>query len=148
PAPDYRFLAALRNAITTLATSQRRVTIRLLIGQFPPVGADAKGFLGELIRDARKVPGANLTIYASAMRSCGGNVFCHSFSWNNAKIVAVDGRIAVVGGHNLWTQDYLIDDPVHDLSMQVSGGAARDAHRFADALWGYVCSHDDPLSTV
>jgi hypothetical protein len=32
--------------------------------------------------------------------------------------------------------------------MQVSGGAARDAHRFADALWGYVCSHNDPLSAV
>ncbi len=148
PAPDYRFLAALRNAMTVLAESHRHVTVRLLIGQFPPAGADAKAFLDDLIRDARKVHGANLTIYASAMRSCGGNVFCRSFSWNHAKIVAVDGRTAVVGGHNLWTQDYLIDQPVHDLSMQVSGGAARDAHRFADALWDYVCSHDDPLSAV
>lgn len=148
PAPDYRFLAALRNAMTVLARSQRKVTVRLLIGQYPPGGANAKDFLTDIIRDARKVPGANLTVYASAMRSCSGDVFCHSFSWNHAKIVAVDGRTAVVGGHNLWTQDYLIDDPVHDLSMQVSGGAARDAHSYADALWGYVCSHDDPLSAV
>lgn len=148
PAPDGRFLAALRNAMTVLAQSHRAVTVRLLIGQFPPTGANPKAFLSEVIRDARKVQGANLTIYASAMRSCGGGVLCPSFSWNHAKIVAVDGRMAVVGGHNQWTQDYLIDDPVHDLSMQVSGGAARDAHRFADALWGYVCSHNDPLSAV
>jgi phosphatidylserine/phosphatidylglycerophosphate/cardiolipin synthase-like enzyme len=148
PAPDARFLAALRDAVTMLAKSGRAVTVRVLIGQYPPGGADAKAFLTELIRDARKIPGAQLTIYASAMRSCGGDVFCRSFSWNHAKIVAVDGREAVVGGHNLWTQDYLIDQPVHDISMQVSGGAARDAHRFADELWGYVCSHDDPLSAV
>ena len=148
PAPDFRFLAALRDAITMLAKSGRAVTVRVLIGQFPPSGVDAKSFLTELIRDARKIPGAKLTIYASAMRSCSGDIFCRSFSWNHAKIVAVDGRVAVVGGHNLWTQDYLIDQPVHDISMQVSGGAVRDAHRFADELWGYVCGHDDPLSAV
>jgi len=148
PAPDVRFLAALRDATTMLAKSGRAVTVRVLIGQYPPGGLDAKSFLAELIRDARKVPGAQLTIYAAAMRSCGGGIFCRSFSWNHAKIVAVDGRVAVVGGHNLWTQDYLIDQPIHDISMQVSGGAARDAHRYADELWGYVCSHDDPISAV
>ncbi len=147
PAPDVRFLAALRNAMTMLAMSHRAVTVRVLIGQYPPTGVDAKAFLTELIRDASKVPGSQLTVYAAAMRSCG-DVFCRSFSWNHAKIVAVDGRTAVVGGHNLWTQDYLIDQPIHDISMQVSGGAARDAHHYADELWGYVCSHDDPLSAV
>jgi phosphatidylserine/phosphatidylglycerophosphate/cardiolipin synthase-like enzyme len=148
PAPDARFLAALRDAMTVLAQSHRAVTVRALIGQYPPAGIDAKAFLAELVRDASKVPGSQLTVYAAAMRSCGGDIFCRSFSWNHAKIVAVDGRSAVVGGHNLWTQDYLIDQPIHDISMQVSGGAARDAHKFADELWGYVCSHDDPLSAV
>jgi phosphatidylserine/phosphatidylglycerophosphate/cardiolipin synthase-like enzyme len=148
PVPDVRFLAALRDAMTMLAKSGRAVTVRVLIGQYPPGGIDAKSFLAEIIRDAQRIPGAQLTIYASAMRSCGGDIFCRSLSWNHAKIVAVDGRVAVVGGHNFWTQDYLIDQPVHDISMQVSGGAARDAHRFADELWGYVCSHDDPLSAV
>jgi hypothetical protein len=28
---------------------------------------------------------------------------------------------------------------VHDVSVELSGPAARSAHRFADALWDYVC---------
>jgi phosphatidylserine/phosphatidylglycerophosphate/cardiolipin synthase-like enzyme len=148
PLPDVRFLSALRNAVTVLARSGRAVTIRVVIGQFPPLGTDAKGLLSELIRDAKTVPGAHLTIYAAAMRSCSANVLCHSLSWNHAKIVAVDGRTAVVGGHNMWSQDYLIDQPIHDISIQVEGGAAFDAHHYADALWGFVCSHDDPITPV
>ncbi len=148
PVPDGRFLAALRNAVTMLALSHRAVTIRVLVGQFPPVGADAKALLGELVRDAKTVPGAHLTIYAAAMRSCSANVLCRSYSWNHAKIVAVDGKTAVVGGHNMWSQDYLIDQPVHDVSMQLQGSAAIDAHHYADELWRYVCDHDDPISPV
>jgi phosphatidylserine/phosphatidylglycerophosphate/cardiolipin synthase-like enzyme len=148
PMPDFRFLAALRNAVTMLARSHRAVTIRILVGQYPPIGADAKAFLGELMRDAKTVPGSRLTVYAAAMRSCSANVFCHSFSWNHAKIVAVDGRTAVVGGHNLWSQDYLIDQPVHDISMQLQGSAAIDAHHYADELWRWVCDHNDPLNAV
>jgi phosphatidylserine/phosphatidylglycerophosphate/cardiolipin synthase-like enzyme len=82
------------------------------------------------------------------MRSCGGDIFCRSLSWNHAKIVAVDGKTAVVGGHNMWSQDYLIDQPVHDISMQLQGSAAIDAHHYADELWRYVCDHDDPISAV
>jgi phosphatidylserine/phosphatidylglycerophosphate/cardiolipin synthase-like enzyme len=148
PAPDVRFLSALRDAITELARSGRYVTVRLLVGQYPPNDVDTKGFLAELIRDAKMVPGSRIVIYVAAMRSCGGDITCQSYSWNHAKIVAVDGRVAVVGGHNMWTQDYLIDRPVHDISMQITGGAARDAHRFADKLWAYVCEHDDPLHVV
>ena len=148
PVPDFRFLAALRNALTMLARSHRAVTIRVLIGQVPPDGVDAKGFLGELVRDAKTVPGARLTVYAAGMRSCGGEMSCRSFSWNHAKIVAVDGGISVVGGHNMYSQDYLIDQPIHDISMQLQGSAAIDAHRYADELWQYVCGHGGSSSAV
>ena len=147
PVPDFRFLAALRNAVTMLARSHRAVTLRILVGQYPP-GTDAKAFLQELVRDAKSVPDARLTVYAAAMRSCTGSLTCGSFSWNHAKIVAVDGKSALVGGHNMWSQDYLLDQPVHDVSMQVQGGAAIDAHHFADKLWDYVCDHDTPLHAV
>jgi phosphatidylserine/phosphatidylglycerophosphate/cardiolipin synthase-like enzyme len=30
---------------------------------------------------------------------------------------------------------------VHDISMELAGGAARDAHRFADSLWRFVCAN-------
>ena len=56
----------------------------------------------------------------------------------------VDGREALVGGHNLWTEDYLLDDPVHDLSMQVRGPAAASASRFADRLWQYRLQQSRP----
>ncbi len=60
-------------------------------------------------------------------------------SWNHSKIVAVDGRQAIVGGHNQWAADYLSDTPVSDVSMLVRGPAAAAATRYADVTWGYVC---------
>jgi phosphatidylserine/phosphatidylglycerophosphate/cardiolipin synthase-like enzyme len=59
-------------------------------------------------------------------------------SWNHAKIIAADGRQAIVGGHNLWHDDYLEVAPVHDLSARVTGAAAGEAHAFLDRLWDWV----------
>ncbi|MBL8674731.1 MAG: hypothetical protein JNL07_07585, partial [Rhodospirillales bacterium] len=141
PPPDGRFLAALRNGLTTLARGGRPVTVRVLVGQYPlEGGTNATALATELVRDARAVPGSRLTVHVAAMRSCTGGGECASFSWNHSKIVAVDGRAALVGGHNLWSRDYLIETPVHDLSMELRGPAAADASRFADALWGFVCA--------
>jgi len=147
PPADFRFLAALRNAVTRLAASRRPVTLRIMIGDYPPDGTDPKRFLQDLLRDAAATRGSRLTLYVGDIRSCEGGP-CGSLSWNHAKIIAVDGKRALVGGHNQWTQDYLLDAPVHDLSMQIEGPAARAAHRFADALWGFVCSHGQPGSTT
>lgn len=63
-------------------------------------------------------------------------------SWNHAKIVAVDGRRALVGGHNQWADSYLTATPVSDVSMRADGPAARAAQRFVDVLWGYVCDRE------
>jgi phosphatidylserine/phosphatidylglycerophosphate/cardiolipin synthase-like enzyme len=141
PPPDYRFLAALRNGVTKLAHSGRAVTVRILIGQYPPDGTDAKALLSQLVRDAQAVGNSRIVVYAAAMRSCAGDPSCGAFSWNHAKIVAIDGKTALVGGHNMWSEDYLIDEPVHDLSMQLQGAAATDADHFADTLWQFVCDH-------
>jgi phosphatidylserine/phosphatidylglycerophosphate/cardiolipin synthase-like enzyme len=141
PAADVRFLAALRNAITFLAQSGRPVTIRVIVGDYPPAGFDAGAYLKELTRDAAAVPTSRLRVYAAATRSCDGGGACGGLSWSHAKIAAADGRRAIVGGHNLWTPDYLVNAPVHDISMEVEGPAAYDAERFADALWRSVCSH-------
>jgi phosphatidylserine/phosphatidylglycerophosphate/cardiolipin synthase-like enzyme len=140
PAADLRFRAAIRNAITWLAFSGRAVTIRAIVGSHPPTGFDTAAFLRELTRDAAAAPNSRISVYAAAVRPCDGISECGSLSWNHAKIVAVDGRKVIVGGHNLWTSDYLASDPVHDISMIVEGSAARDGHRFADALWGAVCT--------
>ncbi len=148
PAPNGRFTAALRAAIAELAFSRRKVEVRILIGQFPPKGVDAAAILNELIETARNIPGSQVTVSVSAMRSCTVLESCNSFSWNHGKFIVADGREAIVGGHNLWTEDYLTDNPVHDLSMQVRGPAAASASRFADRLWSYVCSNLDHKESI
>ncbi|WP_422035772.1 hypothetical protein [Reyranella sp.] len=148
PAPNGRFTAALRAAVAELAFSRRKVEVRVLIGQFPPKGVDATAFLNELVESARNIPGSRVTLSVSAMRACTVLESCNSFSWNHGKLIVVDGREAIVGGHNLWTEDYLTDNPVHDLSMQVRGPAATSASRFADRLWSYVCSNLDYKDSI
>jgi phosphatidylserine/phosphatidylglycerophosphate/cardiolipin synthase-like enzyme len=148
PAPDMRFLAALRTAIADLARSGRPIAIRVLIGQYPPDEVDASALLGALTADARNVSNGHLKISVAAMRSCETGGKCDSFSWNHSKIVSIDGRDALVGGHNMWSEDYLIDNPVHDLSMRVHGPAAASASRFADAMWRYVCAKAGMAPTV
>ena len=82
------------------------------------------------------------------MRSCVVFEDCDSYSWNHAKIVSVDGVEALVGGHNMWPADYLVDDPVHDLSMRVHGPAAASAAHYADRLWDYVCANLDRKPSI
>lgn len=141
PAPDGRFVAALRAAITQIAYSRRPVEVRFLIGQFPPKGVDAAALLKELVSGAQDIPGSRVSVSVAAMRSCTAFETCNSFSWSHGKYIVVDDREALVGGHNLWTEDYLTDNPVHDLSMQVRGPAAASASRFADRMWRFVCDN-------
>ena len=141
PIPDTRFLGALTAAFGALARTGRPVSIRILVGQYPPDNVDAADLLAKVTAEVRDVPKAKLRLSVAAMRSCTSFDDCDSFSWNHSKIITVDGRDALVGGHNLWSPDYLISDPVHDLSMRVTGPAAADASRFADRLWEYVCTN-------
>ncbi len=133
--PDGRFEAALRNAITWLGASGRTVNVRFLFGAFPVQGeVDARAVLGRLTRD---LP-ANARVTVSVGNYRSSNL---PPSWNHSKIVAIDGKTALVGGHNLWTKHYLDGEPVHDLSMTVGGSIARHAHRFADLQWRWTCAN-------
>ncbi len=148
PVPDTRFLGALRAGLNELAASHRPVTVRFIVGQYPPDGSDAAALLARLTSELRDIPGARLTIEVAAMQSCSASQPCKGFSWPHAKFIAVDGSVARVGGHNLWSEDYLIDNPVHDLSMVVRGPAAASASRFADRLWQFVCANLDKKPAV
>ena len=137
--PDGRFEAAIRNALTYLSKSDSPPEVRLLFGDFPVQGAvDTKAVLQSLTRDVS--PDSPIRIAVGAFRSSDLPA-----SWNHAKIIAVDGKAAIVGGHNVWTKHYLGIDPVSDVSMKVRGSAAGDAHRFANVLWKYTC---DTMSTL
>ena len=73
---------------------------------------------------------AKLQIWVGAWR--------RAFSWNHAKLIAVDGVYLHTGGHNLWDAHYLSTNPVHDLSFEMEGKVARDGHRFANQQWEFV----------
>jgi phosphatidylserine/phosphatidylglycerophosphate/cardiolipin synthase-like enzyme len=141
PVPDTRFLAALRAGLTELAAIGRPVTVRVLVGQYPPDGVDAAALLSSLSSGLRDLPGARLSLSVAAMRSCTALEDCKSFSWPHAKFLAIDGSEVLVGGHNFWSADYLSDRPVHDLSMRLRGPAAASASRYADRLWQFVCAN-------
>lgn len=66
-----------------------------------------------------------------------------SAAWNHAKIFAVRGTSLVAGGANYWGDYAGSTDSPYDLAMSIQGGAAADAHRFADYLWGYL-AHRPP----
>lgn len=132
--PDGRFEAAMRNAVTYLGKTGRSVLVRFIFGNYPYTGGtvDTKAVLQSLTRDAGATSTAQ--VFVGTYRS--SNV---PPSWNHSKIVAADGKQAIVGGHNLWDGHYLGKNPVHDLSMRVRGPAAADAHLFANEQWRYTC---------
>jgi phosphatidylserine/phosphatidylglycerophosphate/cardiolipin synthase-like enzyme len=142
--PDGRFEAAIRNALARLAREGRSVHVRYLYGAIfgASLVADPRTpdqVLASLTRDVD--PGSGLHVAAAYLRD--GFV-----SWDHAKIVVVDGDVAVVGGHNWWTRHYLQAAPVHDLSMIVRGSAALDAGRFIDALWRHACNPPPTIGTL
>ena len=138
--PDGRFEAAIRNALSYLSKLPQPPEVRLLFGDFPVQGVvNTKTVLQSLTRDVSSR--SPIRIAVGAFRSSDLPA-----SWNHAKIIAVDGKAAIVGGHNLWTKHYLGIDPVSDVSMKVRGSAAGDAHRFANVLWKYTCDNMSALA--
>ena len=145
PAPDGAFLAAIRQALQELAERHRPIEVRFIIGQYPPDNVDVPAFF-KALTDGFDL--GRLTVSVAAFRSCVAVDDCDSYSWNHSKIIAIDGSEALVGGHNLWAKDYLMDEPVSDLSMHVKGPAAASAVRFIDRLWEYVCSNLDQKDSI
>lgn len=145
--PSGEFLAAVRNALTYLSNvpAAQNVIVRLIFGEplgwlgdtgpngryIPGTGPyqSAPDLLAQLTRDIPATTTSKMRVYVAYTSSVP------SITWNHAKILAVDGRRAMVGGHNMWAGPYLGANPVLDVSLKLSGLAAVDAHRFADNLW-------------
>jgi len=130
--PDGRFTAALRNAITYLDRSDRDVEVRLLFGHTPVPGHSTD--VVEIVRDMTEYLGDDTRLRVSVGAYRSGIP-----ARNHTKIIAVDGRILIQGGHNFWTDIYLRQNPIFDLSMQIEGSAAVDGHMILNRLWDYTC---------
>lgn len=130
------FAAAIRRGLDRAAGRSRNLTVRILYGRHrftSQSDADFEAFILELASGLAAEAGV-------VIQACRMETSNHPQrpSWNHAKIVAVDGRDAIVGGHNLWHADYFGFAPVHDLSARVDGLAAKEAHNFLDCLWDWV----------
>ncbi len=132
--PDGRYQATMRNAVTFLSENSQPPTVRMIFGQYPFSFLDhgtASSNMKAFTRDV--APGSALKLSVSLYRD-------GDESWNHSKIIAIDGNEAITGGMNMWTENYLQADPVHDLSIHLHGSAAGDAERFADRLWSFACA--------
>ena len=138
PFPTGRFEDAVRDGLVALAQSNRRVTVRILVGWYPdPRGVNQSEYLQRIVAPLRSMKTGNITVYVGAQRkdqvAWGG--------WNHAKMVAVDGQRVLLGGENLWNDDYLDIAPVHDLNLALRGSFVFGMHRFADILWKNACTY-------
>jgi phosphatidylserine/phosphatidylglycerophosphate/cardiolipin synthase-like enzyme len=135
--PDGQFRAAIRNGITLLSARPNPPEVRIITAEIPVEGrVNTKTETQDYTRDVAS--SSNIKVSVGAYRSSDT-----ATSWNHSKMVAIDGKTALVGGHNMWSQQYLSLDPVNDTSMVVHGTAAADAHRFANQLWNYVCTAEN-----
>jgi phosphatidylserine/phosphatidylglycerophosphate/cardiolipin synthase-like enzyme len=140
PEPDGDFLARFTASMTRLAHSGRPITVRILFGQYGLGNMNIDAFVRTITRHAG---GSPLTVKVGALQTCAG--LCNgllTWSFNHSKIVVVDDRVAVVGGHNLFTNAYLRQDPIFELSMKLEGPAAQAASNFANDLWQYTCAYN------
>mmetsp|Transcript_29558 Transcript_29558/g.53613 ORF Transcript_29558/g.53613 Transcript_29558/m.53613 type:complete len:756 (-) Transcript_29558:108-2375(-) len=130
--PDGKFLTAFQTAMQTLAerskTTENPIVIRMLFGNIAGMPVNCSKVIKALTKDLPK--DNKLHIWVGAWRK--------GFSWNHAKLIAVDGVYLHTGGHNLWDAHYLSNNPVHDLSMELEGKVARDGHRFANQQWEFI----------
>ncbi len=142
---------ALRAVESQAATNNTAPVVRIYLGQegFTDEGEDGSVLFfdcfglpihkwNDRLRDtlgrltAQLAGNSNMRIYIAGGRSRSRSL--SSMNWNHAKIVAVDGKRSITGGHNMWEQ-YFGPTPVFDTSIHVAGDSSKAAHRFADELW-------------
>ncbi|MBI0329077.1 hypothetical protein [Burkholderia plantarii] len=168
PDPDWSrvVLGAMDTALSRgLEGAQQRqpTQFRFLFGQTPlyPVSAPPaytafKAALLRLVRsrwdDWQRKPeiwlGRFYRLRAGIVSSLTTQLFPPEFisdddtkmTWNHAKIIAVDGSEALVGGHNLNMDLFRSYPPVHDVSVIVHGAAAEGAQLFLNQMW--ACGTD------
>jgi phosphatidylserine/phosphatidylglycerophosphate/cardiolipin synthase-like enzyme len=129
--PTGRFLATIRNALDTLAQrTTGAVGVRVLVGDVINAKPDIQRLFQDLTRDL--TPSAQISLSVGAHRESLA-------TWNHSKIIAVDGREAILGGMNLWSDHYLDENPVHDVSVHLRGPIATSAQIFANELWAQPC---------
>ncbi len=145
--PQGRFMDELKRSLKILDAKNKPIIVRMLFGAHLPVaGLNVK--VKELLDEfkAEISPDTKLKLYIASLS--GSSFFSHDgrkyFSWNHSKIVAVDGRLLLTGGHNLFKAYLDFHNPVHDISLEFPGDIALIAHLFCDYLWNFAYWAPEP----
>eukprot|EP00929_Paragymnodinium_shiwhaense_P107584 TRINITY_DN7376_c0_g3_i1.p1 TRINITY_DN7376_c0_g3~~TRINITY_DN7376_c0_g3_i1.p1 ORF type:complete len:562 (+),score=97.37 TRINITY_DN7376_c0_g3_i1:136-1821(+) len=134
--PDGDFMTKFKEALKCIAKTaegkEDPIIVRLLFGNIIGMPVDCHSVLDELVTELMSGidSHANIQLWVGAWRK--------GVSWNHSKIIAVDGKYLITGGHNLWTRHYLRSDPVHDLTVYVEGKVAHDGHLYANEQWRFI----------
>lgn len=139
--PDGIFQKAIVDGIADALKTNPNLTVRILGGTPPglgnfssPVTESAAAYVTRLKNDLG-------VQYNDANIIVAGVETSWLYSWNHSKIIAVDSKTAIVGGHNLWEGAYGdVPNPISDVSMRLVGPASESAHVFADLLWDFACT--------
>jgi phosphatidylserine/phosphatidylglycerophosphate/cardiolipin synthase-like enzyme len=131
--PDGKFLKNIAAAIKTLADSGNSVTVRVLTGNIVGMPTDNDA-LCQALTEGLNPEDSKLKLYVGSWRK--------GVSWNHSKIIAVDGKYLLQGGHNVWDPHYLQHNPVRDLTMEAEGQVAQDGHIFCNRMWKFVEKKD------
>jgi phosphatidylserine/phosphatidylglycerophosphate/cardiolipin synthase-like enzyme len=124
--PDGEFQAAIARGLAQCRAQVVRVIVGIPTAPMIVHEHDIEAWLAKVVPHD-----AAFSVHVG--RTKHANPLCAS--WTHAKIIAADGRAAIVGGHNLWDGDYLKGHPVHDVSGLIEGPAVTGAHRFLDEVW-------------
>mmetsp|Transcript_16631 Transcript_16631/g.27566 ORF Transcript_16631/g.27566 Transcript_16631/m.27566 type:complete len:580 (+) Transcript_16631:78-1817(+) len=126
--PDGIFLTTMQAALKQLHEKNKKIVVRMMFGNIVGMPVNCHKVMKKLTEG---IPATtNLRLWVGAWRK--------GVSWNHAKIIAIDGNFLHTGGHNLWDSHYLKHDPVHDLSLEVTGRVTHDGHLFANEQWHFI----------
>jgi len=131
--PDGYFLDALKQGIKAAVKAGNTPVVRIVSGFYYPVQKpiDPKDTIIDFIQALDAPP--EVPVYVAGMQTW-------LTSWNHAKLLIVDGKTLITGGHNYWSDDYTQFAPVHDVSMRLHGPAVRDAQGFLNHMWQRIIS--------
>jgi hypothetical protein len=129
--PDGLFMDAFADAIKRLHDKNKPIVVRMMFGNVLGIGnVNCRAVVAKLTERISNPEATKLRLWVGAWRK--------GVSWNHSKILVVDGNLLVTGGHNLWDEHYLKRNPVLDLSMELEGPVAEDAHIYANEQWEFV----------
>jgi len=133
PFPDGYFLDALKQGIKAAVAAGNTPVVRLVSGFYYPVQKplDQKDSILDFIAALDAPP--EIPVYVAGMQTW-------LTSWNHSKLLIVDGKTLITGGHNYWSDDYIQFAPVHDVSMRIHGPTVANAQGFLNRMWHQIAN--------